>query len=133
MENEKVAKRIQEKRKKVELHQRNQKARKEEADSLKASYLAVKDDVVLKDILEKGRSFVAYHVKLAQDGTGARRTGYKLEDGTAEVENYFLKPAERVSHLDKSAGILELLDYIERQLVVPAPVPSETVDPTTAE
>lgn len=139
MENEKVAKRIQEKRKKVELHNRMNKKRKEAADTIKSAYLADKDGLVLSDVLAKARGFVAYHVKLAQDGTGARRTGFKLEDGTAEVENYFLSSSERVTHLDKSAGLLEIIDYIERQLTIPVvepeqkEAPSETVDPTTAE
>lgn len=133
MENDKVAKRIQAKRKKIQLHERKTKERKEDAAGLKAAYLAAKDDTVLKDILTKLKSFAAYHVKMAQDGVGYRSTGAKLEDGSPEQELFYFTPEQRVSHLDKSAGQLELIDYIERQLTIPEVVPSETVNPTTAE
>lgn len=124
-----VAKKIQEKRTRVqkaqELHQRNTKERKDKIQEVRALYIQNKDNPVLLDILEKARSFSNYHIKIAQDGVGARKTGFKLEDGSAEVENIFLTNNKRVSELDKSAGILELVDYIERQL---RDLPTKEVD-----
>lgn len=133
MENEKVAKRIQEKRKKVELHARKTKERKEDAAGLKSAYLAGASDTVIADIMKKAKSFSDYHIKLAQDGVGYRSTGAKLEDGSPEQELFYFTHEQRVTHLDKSAGLMELLDYIERQLTIPTAVPSVTVDPSTAQ
>lgn len=130
MENEeKVAKRIKDKKTKIqraqEVHKRKSKERAENFAHLKAAYQANKDGLVIKDILEKARKFANYHTKLAQDGVGFRNTGAKLTDGSAEQEIYYFTNEKRVSELDKSAGLLELVDYIERQLKVDLPEPVE--------
>lgn len=125
MENDKVAKRIQEKRKKIEAHNRKQEELKQQFQQTRVDYQNNRENPVVKDILTKAQKFMAYHVKLAQDGVGARKTGHLLENNTEEVENYFLTPADRVSHLDKAAGIQELLDYINRQLETAVPTPEK--------
>lgn len=102
-----------------QLHAQKTKNRAGEQALLKAAYLKDKDGTVLQDILSKARSFSKYHTKLAQDGMGARKTGHKLTDGTDEVENYFFEPHERLAHLDRSVGLDELINYIERQLRQP--------------
>lgn len=125
MEEDNVAKRIQEKRKKIETHKRNSEDRAKEVKNIQASYhstLSGAGEIVVRDIINKAKSFADYHTKIAKDGVGAKQTGYKLEDGTREVENYFLKSEERLSHLDKAAGIEELIDYIERQINSEAPI-----------
>lgn len=129
-EDNKVAKRIQEKRKKIELHKRNTEERKKEASNIKAAYLASKDSPVLVDILKKARAFSAYHTKMAKDGVGYRSTGAKLEDGTPEQELFYYTSEKRVSEMDKSAGIDELIDYIERQLTE---APATPVAPAEAQ
>jgi hypothetical protein len=102
-------------------HEAATKQRKADAESLKALYLAKKDDAVLQDVLEKAKRFISLHNKIAQDGVGARPTGEKYENGMDVVENIYLTNNQRAGHLDKSAGIQELVDYIERQITPPAP------------
>lgn len=101
------------------LHEQKTKERASDQATLKAMYLANPDDPILVDILSKSQQFIDYHVKIAQDGVGARKTGFKLSDGTAEVENYFFTNDEIASEMKKAAGIQELLDYLHRQLKIP--------------
>lgn len=128
-----IAKRIQEKRKKVEAHQRAVRERASEAKHVKAIYQDTVHDELLADLIRKGNSFVDYHLKIAKDGVGAKKTGFKLEDGTEEVQNVFLTQAERCAHLDKAAGIEELLNYIQRQLLADAPEPAPKAEKTSTE
>lgn len=102
-----------------EVHEKATKQRASDQATLKALYLTGKDDPILQDIIVKCESFIKYHTKLAQDGTGARKTGYKLADGTPEIENYFFSNDEIASEMKKASGIQELLDYITRQTALP--------------
>lgn len=102
-------------------HEKQAKIRQQEQASLKALYLQERESPIIADILKKGKAFIDYHHKIAQDGVGARKTGYKLQDGTSEVENYFLSNDEIASEMKKAAGVQELVDYIERQLTLPNP------------
>lgn len=90
--------------------------RAQESIDKRAAYTKLKNNTALLDILKTGNSFMAMHNKLAQDGVGARKTGHKLTNGEDEIENIYMTNDQRAGHLDKSAGIQELLDYIERQL-----------------
>lgn len=101
------------------LHEQKTQERASDQATLKALYLANMNDPILLDIMAKAKSFIGYHTKLAQDGTGARKTGYKLADGTPEIENYFFSNDEIASEMKKAAGIQELLDYLERQTTLP--------------
>jgi hypothetical protein len=92
------------------------KARANDVVDMKLAYGMPEVKVVLDDLRAKIDLFQKYHLKIAQDAVGARKTGYKLDDGTEEVENVTLNPAERAGHLDKSAGIQEISDYIDRML-----------------
>lgn len=103
------------------VHKKNTKERAAAAQGVKALYMAEAENPVLIDIITKAQSFVKYHTKMAQDGVGVRKTGHVLENGTAEVETVYYTTEKRVGELDKAAGILELLDYIERQLKMPEP------------
>lgn len=103
------------------LHEKNQKLRAADEAALKAMYLAKKDDPVVQDILAKAKSFIQLHNKIAQDGVGARPTGEKYENGMDVIENIYLTNNQRAGHLDKSSGIQELVDYMERKLTLPAP------------
>jgi hypothetical protein len=101
------------------VHQEKSKERANEQQTIKAQYVAARDGDIVQDVLAKAKKFQDYHKKLAQDGVGARRTGHKLVDGSEEVENYFLDKDERVSHLDKAAGLQELVDYLDRMIALP--------------
>lgn len=114
MEDEKVAKRIAEKKTRIqkvkEVHERKTKERNEKIALTKAQYQSSKDDPVILDILAKAKSFAAYHTKIAQDGIA-----YRVAEKGKDPEVTYLTNNQRVSHLDKSGGIGELIDYIERQ------------------
>lgn len=99
-----------------QTHAKNDKERAQEVVDKRSAYAAAKDSVILVDILEKGNAFIAMHNKIAQDGVGARKTGHKLTNGEEEIENIYLTNNQRAGHLDKSAGLQELMDYIVRQL-----------------
>lgn len=101
------------------IHAQKNAERKEEIQAVRSIYREARDSDLLNDLLTKAKRFQDYHVKIAQDGVGARETGYKLADGTKEVENIFLTPVQRAGHLDKAAGIQELVDYIDRMTADP--------------
>lgn len=101
------------------LHDKKTTERKDEIQSERAIFKSEESKAVLEIIVSKCKRFQEWHTKIAQDGVGARETGYKLADGTKEVENVFLTPVQRVSHLDKNAGIQEILDFIDRMLAEP--------------
>lgn len=111
-----------------DLHKLRSEERAAAAQTLKAAYLQDRDSTTVQDILTKARAFVAYHNKIAQDGVGSRKTGDHYENGTDVMEVYYLTAHERVSHLDKSAGIQELIDYIERQIELPAKTAQQEVE-----
>lgn len=101
-----------------DAHAKATEERAKIASDVRTSYQAEKDGPVLTDLLAKAKQFISYHNKVAQDGVGARRVGDSMEE-------YILSPAERCAQLDKAAGIQELVDYIERQLVIqPQPAPA---------
>lgn len=101
------------------VHEKAQAERVKTAKNIKGIYQAEKDNPVLEDILNKANGFIKYHVKIAQDGVGARKTGHLLTNNQPEVENYFLSNSEIAGEMKKAAGIQELVDYIERQLKGP--------------
>lgn len=103
------------------LHEENTKKRAAEQKSLKALYLSDVENPLLVDILSKARSFINYHIKIAQDGVGSRKTGDTYENGQPVFETYFLTDSEVAGNMKKAAGIQELIDYIERQVKEPLP------------
>ena len=69
MEEDNVAKRIQEKRKKIETHKRNSEDRAKEVKNIQASYhstLSGAGEIVVRDIINKAKSFADYHTKIAK-------------------------------------------------------------------
>lgn len=95
-------------------HDVKTKERANQVIDLKVAYGQKDAQVVVADILEKAKKFISYHNKIAQDGVGARKTGFKTANDQDEVETVYLTNDQRAGHLDKSAGIQELVDYIER-------------------
>lgn len=104
-------------------HAEGSKKRANDVQTIKAMYLKEAANPVLLDILEKAQAFAKYHTKIAQDGVGSRKTGEKYENGSDVMEIFYLSNDQRAGHLDKSAGLFELVDYIERQLKMPEPTP----------
>lgn len=129
MDDETVAKKLKGRREKIqkaaELHARKNEERAKSVAQTKSYYQTERGGPILTDLLQKANLYLKYHQKIAQDGVGARKTGFKLKDGTEEVENYFLTQAERCAHLDKAAGIQEILDYIERMTATAVPDPQQ--------
>lgn len=103
------------------LHEKNSAVRAGDQAALKAMFMADKDNPLIANIIETGKGLIRYHVKIAQDGVGARKTGYKLENGTDEVENYVFSNDEIAGEMKRAAGLQELIDYIERQQKLPDP------------
>lgn len=98
-----------------ELHEKKEKERADEIAALRAAYLQVKDSPVLADIIAKAQSFANYHLKLAKDGVGSRKTGLD-EKGQPIFEDHFLTQEQRVAELDQAKGIEQLIAYIENKI-----------------
>lgn len=111
---------------KVKEHAKKTKERAAKIRDTNAMYLSEKDNPILLDLMAKLKTFQAYHNKIAQDGIGARPTGHKLVDGSAEVETIYLTNDQRAGHLDKAAGLQELADYVDRMLTVKPIVSKES-------
>ena len=93
-----------------QLKEENDRERKAQIQLLKAEYLKMKDSPVLQDIIAKANQFANYHIKISRDAVGADADGNII---------YFTNE-KRVSELDRSAGNLELVDYIDRMIDDPA-------------
>lgn len=102
-------------------HEEGATQRKNDQQTVKSAYLSGNGEIILEDLQAKLKAWIALNNKVAQDGVGARQTGFKLEDGSMEVENVYLTPEQRASYLDQSKGMQAILDYIERQLTQPKP------------
>lgn len=132
--------------KKMAEHKRQAKSRAEIEGALKSSYKAGDGAVILADLRAKIKTWQEANTKIAQDGVGARPTGFKLTDGSPEVENIYFTPEQRVTYLDRNHGMQSILDYIDRKLgLLPEPVgasakieteekeePTQTGDPAKA-
>lgn len=92
-----------------QIHLKNTKERSDIIANTKAAYLAEKDGLVLTDLLEKTKKMSEYHLKIAKDGIG-----YKPD----AKDYYILSSDERLRELDKSSGIDEIVDYINRQITI---------------
>lgn len=102
-------------------HEEGTKSRANDQQFVKAGYLSGNGEVILEDLKKKIPLWMGLNSKIAQDGVAARATGYKLQDGTPEIENVFLKDSERVGYLNENRGMQKILDYIDRQLTQPQP------------
>lgn len=90
-----------------------EKARKARL-ALKGEYLNIAKTKAFRDLQGKIASFDAYHLKLAKDGVGYEQM--VMSDGSTTQKTVRFTPEERAGHLDRSAGIQEIADYIERML-----------------
>lgn len=95
-----------------ELHERKSKERADEIAHRKHEYAVIKDSPALADIIEKGKQFANWHLKLAKDGVGAKNKG-KDENGRDIIEDYYLTAEQRISELDQCKGIEQFVAYIE--------------------
>lgn len=89
---------------------------------LKAEYYKIRATEAFVDLMKQLEKFVAYHTKVAKDGVGLEDR--KHEDGSITQEVVRLTPEQRVSEIDKAAGIEEIIGYVSRKLAV-TPVKSE--------
>lgn len=116
-------------------HEEKSLERKNTQQTLKAAYLSGNGELIIEDLLRKIPLWQKMNTQIAQDGVGARPTGFKLADGSQEIENIYLTPEQRATYLDKNAGMQTILDYIERQMEQPKPdaKPKTKQKDTTAE
>lgn len=102
-------------------HEKATTERASAQQTIKAAYLSGNGEIILEDLQTKIKTWMSLNNKIAQDGVGNRPTGFKLTDGTPEIETIYLSPEQRASYLDQSKGQQAILDYIERQLAQPQP------------
>ena len=74
------------------VHEEKSTERKGELQTIKSGYLSRNGEVILEDLKNKILSWQRLNTQIAQDGVGARPTGYKLADGSPEIENIYLTP-----------------------------------------
>lgn len=103
-----------------EKYDEGAKKRANEQAMLKAAYLNGDGEIIVEDLFKKLRAWIGLNNKVAQDGVGNRPTGYKLRDGSAEIETIYLTAEQRASYLDQSKGQQAILDYLERMTAVPS-------------
>lgn len=72
----------------------------------KAAYQKIKDEPAIKDLVEKLTSFAQLHSVNARNGVGK-----SVEGGVIH-----LSAEGRLSELDKAAGQMEILNYLQRQI-----------------
>jgi hypothetical protein len=105
-----------------EKHNQAKLARSNAEKELRAEYLKFKESIALADILEKSKSFMSYHSRVAQDGVA-----YEFDkDGQEHIVR--LTADQRVGHMDRAAGIGEMVDYIERKITIEPEVNKEEKD-----
>ncbi len=75
--------------------------------SLKAEYWKIKDSIAFKDLLSKVKSFIELHKEVATAAVGS--------NGKEIIQ---LTQDQRMTELDKAAGQIEILDYLNRKLTI---------------
>ena len=90
--------------------ERSEKAQERENQEkrTKAEYHKIRSSEALEDLTAKMVSFRDYYTKIAQDGMA----------GTDKGEVVNLSPEQRLTSLDKAAGIQVIIDYLERKLTI---------------
>lgn len=116
----------------VVLHQKSEEKRVKHENELRISYKRIKDEPAFLDILEKGKQFAGYHMKMAKGGVGFRETGQKDSSNNPVQETVFFDQHKRVTELDRAAGIEEIVGYVEGRVteerLQPAK-PKKIIDP----
>lgn len=101
---------------KKELHEKMDVERKSTSDSLKIEYTKLRKNPAMLDLRAKLKAFSEWHLKVAKDGVGYRKTGTDA-NGKDIMEIVYHTNNKRVSELDRAAGLQEGIDYLDRQLV----------------
>lgn len=104
------------------IHDRAAKEREFAVKQIRAMFQSPTHAELLQHILQKAKGLADYHTRIAQDGIGVTK------ESDDRVVTYTLKPSERVSYLDKASGIMEIVDYINRQIHAPAPEPEQKTE-----
>lgn len=89
-----------------------QKKAGRERAALLGHYEAIKGSPALQDILAKCQGFIDYHQRVAKDGVAYKDV--PKDSVTGNMVTVALSQEQRVSHLDKAAGIDEIIGYITR-------------------
>lgn len=84
--------------------------------ALKAEYHKIAKSPALLDLLAKVKSFADYHTKVAKDGVGFQES--RDDEGALQQMVIRLEPAQRLTELDKAAGIQEIIDYLDRKITI---------------
>lgn len=70
------------------------------------------------DLQSKLTAFIAYHTKIAKDRVGMENRKEVVDGKIVEVpQQVKLSNSERITELDRAAGIEEIQEYIARRLV----------------
>ena len=102
-----------------ELHEKNSRDRAETARIIKTEYMKIADSPAIADLLKKLKALAEYHTKIAKDGVGYRSSGQKDNNGNPIEELVYHTSEKRMSELDRSVGVQEAIDLLERQLAEP--------------
>lgn len=103
---------------KKEAQEEREREAKAEVDGLRIAYRKAfgDNDTVLMDIIGRLKNLIEFHSRLAKDGTGFRGQEFVVFNGE-----------QRLSHIDKAAGLGELSDVIDRLLTESIDTNSEEV------
>lgn len=117
---------LNKRQKAVKRQGEQRKALKGDQAALLVSYKKLQKDPAFLDLMKNVNDFIKYHQKLAQDGIGYT---IKSVDGKTVQEEKHFTPSERTGHLDKAAGIQEIIDFVGRKFQkLEPPKPVEDVE-----
>lgn len=94
---------------------------------LKAEYYKIAQTPAFLDLQAKIQSFLDYHIKVAKDAVGfENKTVGRDESNNPITEQVLIRftSEQRLSDLDKGAGIQEIIDYVDRKLTIESSISS---------
>ena len=106
---------MEEKKVRGAKHKEATAARGNEQKELTAEYHKLRNSIALADLMAKAKTFAQYHAQVATDGVAYEQT-VSIAGNVQTVVR--LNHDDRVSHMDKAAGIQEIIDYLERKLTM---------------
>lgn len=105
-------------KKREQMRERREERLKEEASkakSLDIEWGKIKKSPAVAHWIKFLETAQEMHVRVATKGVGVKVIGQD-EEGKDILDTVSLSPEERLSHLDRAAGIDEALDYLVRHL-----------------
>lgn len=98
---------------KTEERDRLVQERENAQKAMKAEYRKIAGIPALVDMSKKLRTLADYHAKLAKDGVG-----YEKNADGSPGQMVRMSPDQRLTELDKAAGLEEMVDYLTRMLTI---------------